>query len=180
MKEKHRWFAVVKRIPKDRSVIGAEIGVLNGATATKILESCPNVVHIMIDPWSIVNIDESYKNSGAEEVKQEQAWFEENYRVALEDTEPYKDRRRIMRKKSVEAAFEIKDESLDYAFIDGDHSYEGVKRDITLWWPKVKKGGWIGGHDWKSERHPDVTYAVVDSFVEPHETDTDKTWFVWK
>jgi len=100
--------------------------------------------------------------------------------VALEDTEPYKDRRRIMRKKSVEAAFEIKDESLDYAFIDGDHSYEGVKRDITLWWPKVKKGGWIGGHDWKSERHPDVTYAVVDSFVEPHETDTDKTWFVWK
>ena len=178
--EKHRWFAVVKRIPEERATIGAEIGVLNGATSANVLQYRPKTVLIMVDPWSADNRDQSYIDSGAEDASADQAWLDENMQFALDDTMPFEARRKVWRMKSEDAAPEVNNGTLDYVFIDGDHSYEGVKRDITLWWPKVKEGGWIGGHDWKSERHPEVTYAVVDAFVEPHETDTDKTWFVWK
>ena len=39
------------------------------------------------------------------------------------------------------------DESLDFVYIDANHAYDFVKQDIELWWPKVKKGGWLCGHD---------------------------------
>jgi predicted O-methyltransferase YrrM len=36
---------------------------------------------------------------------------------------------------------------LDFLFIDGDHSYEGVRRDFELYGPLVRSGGVIGFHD---------------------------------
>jgi hypothetical protein len=41
----------------------------------------------------------------------------------------------------------IDDESLDFIFIDADHSYEGALRDFKQFWPKVKSGGIFSGHD---------------------------------
>ena len=41
----------------------------------------------------------------------------------------------------------IEDESLDFVFVDGDHSYEATLADIQNYWPKVKKGGLFSGHD---------------------------------
>jgi predicted O-methyltransferase YrrM len=39
------------------------------------------------------------------------------------------------------------DEYFDFIFIDADHSYEAVIRDIESWWPKIKKGGMFAGDD---------------------------------
>ena len=36
---------------------------------------------------------------------------------------------------------------LDFAYLDGDHSYETVKRELELYWPKINDGGFLGGHD---------------------------------
>lgn len=52
-----------------------------------------------------------------------------------------------IRKESIEASKDFEDESCDVIFIDMDHSYEGVKQDLIHWFPKVKKGGYIAGHD---------------------------------
>jgi hypothetical protein len=38
-------------------------------------------------------------------------------------------------------------EPFDFLFIDGDHSYDGVKRDFEAYLPLVKKGGYVGFHD---------------------------------
>ena len=43
------------------------------------------------------------------------------------------------------------DRSLDLVFIDGDHSYGAVKADIEAWWPKVKFGGVLAGHDYRGK-----------------------------
>ena len=47
-----------------------------------------------------------------------------------------------------EAVLLFEDASLDGVFIDADHSYEAVKKDIANWMPKVRKGGILGGHDY--------------------------------
>lgn len=49
---------------------------------------------------------------------------------------------------STEAAKHFKDGSLDYVFIDADHSYEKVSADIDAWRPKVRPGGMLAGHDY--------------------------------
>ena len=51
---------------------------------------------------------------------------------------------------------------LDFLFIDGDHTYEGVKRDFALYSPLVKPGGLIGFHDILPRK--DVLGIEVDRF----------------
>jgi hypothetical protein len=64
---------------------------------------------------------------------------------------------------SVRAANTIDDESLDMVYIDAIHAYEGVKTDILAWLPKVRKGGFLCGHDYE-KRFPGVK-AAVDEFA---------------
>ncbi len=45
------------------------------------------------------------------------------------------------------AKFSLKGEKLDFLFIDGDHTYEGVKKDFEMYSPLVRRGGLIGFHD---------------------------------
>ena len=65
---------------------------------------------------------------------------------------------------SVEIAKNYKSRSLDFVFIDGSHLYEDVKKDIRAWKGKVKKGGYIGGHDYSD--HEGVNRAVKEIFGE--------------
>ena len=80
-----------------------------------------------------------------------------------------------VRKPSVEAAKDYKDESLVGVFIDASHEYGDVLADIRAWWPKVMKGGYFGGHDinW-----PGVARAVQESF--PGVQPLGSSWLVRK
>jgi len=49
--------------------------------------------------------------------------------------------------KSKEYADKNKSKKYGYVHIDGDHSYEGVKLDFELFWPRVEKGGFLAIHD---------------------------------
>jgi hypothetical protein len=51
---------------------------------------------------------------------------------------------------SVEVAAEFPDEFFDFVYIDADHTYAAVRADILAWWPKVRSGGVLGGHDFVS------------------------------
>jgi predicted O-methyltransferase YrrM len=65
---------------------------------------------------------------------------------------------------SVAASRLYKDDSLDFAFIDADHSYAAVSRDIDAWLPKVRKGGIIAGHDYCNWPGFGVIEAVTERF----------------
>ena len=62
---------------------------------------------------------------------------------------------------SWQVAGQFEDDSIDFIFIDADHTYEGVMKDIRSYWPKLKSGGLFSGHDFK---HPPVKQAV-DEFT---------------
>ena len=67
---------------------------------------------------------------------------------------------RFLRMTSEEAAPLFPDSYFDFVYIDGDHSYDAVCKDIELWLPKVRWGGLLGGHDYNMGR---VQRAVNDS-----------------
>jgi hypothetical protein len=76
---------------------------------------------------------------------------------------------------SFDRAKEFKDNSIDFLFIDANHTYEFVKRDIEYYLPKMKKGSIMAGHDY-NEHHPGVLQAVNEAF--PNVT-YDKQEDVW-
>ena len=66
----------------------------------------------------------------------------------------YGSRCRILNGDSVECSAEVENGSLDFVFIDADHTEAGVRRDIAAWSPKVRIGGMLLGHDlsWRTVR----------------------------
>lgn len=84
------------------------------------------------------------------------------YQLFLKNIEPVKHIITPHRMNSVEAASMYKDGSLEFVFIDANHEYEAVKADLIAWFPKVKKGGHIAGHDYVSDER--VKKAVNEYF----------------
>jgi hypothetical protein len=80
---------------------------------------------------------------------------------------------------SVEAAKQFEDGYFDFVYIDADHSYKGVTEDLEAWYPKVRKGGMIAGHDYVNWRWRDEEkYLIrckdgIDDFVKKIDKEKD-------
>ena len=72
----------------------------------------------------------------------------------------------IRRGYSFDVVKEFPDEYFDFIFIDADHTYEGCKGDILDWYPKVKKGGVLCGHDYVHRKVPTPKGTLVFGVVE--------------
>lgn len=86
------------------------------------------------------------------------------YDEVLKNIDPVKDYINLIKGKSYEVAKRFEDGSISFLFIDGDHSYEGVKKDLNAWYPKIKSGGIIAGHDY-TETSCGVKMAVDEFFL---------------
>jgi predicted O-methyltransferase YrrM len=53
----------------------------------------------------------------------------------------------LLQKTSAGAVLDFPYDSLDFVYLDGDHRTEAVVSDLELWWPRVKPGGILAGHD---------------------------------
>jgi hypothetical protein len=96
-------------------------------------------------------------------------------------------RRHILAEASPAAAVHFADESLNFAFLDGNHLYESVQADIRAWWPKIKRGGLLAGHDYGVHRDLGGPWGVrraVDEFTAAMRTSAglgeDGVWWVRK
>jgi hypothetical protein len=74
----------------------------------------------------------------------------------------------------------FKDNSIDFIYIDANHSYESVKQDLILYYPKVKQGGYIGGHDYHEIIWPEVVTAIHEVIGYPDKTFDDTSWIYQK
>lgn len=167
-----RAFEVLRRLP-DGPVVGAEIGVWRGYMSYALL--CrPDLILFMVDSWlGIEGFGEQYSPRVQDECKAN----------ALEITKYAGARRQVLHQDSKDAARGMKDKSLDFVFIDADHSYNGCKSDIGYWKSKVKDGGLIGGHDYANPRFPfgEEVKKAVDEAVSGNNWKLDlgrnTTWF---
>lgn len=86
-----------------------------------------------------------------------------------------------MRQRSGVAAGDIPDGTLDFVYIDGDHHCGAVWADVQLYWPKVKTGGVMAGHEWSTCRVTNcVTPPVVHSFGASVRAVGEDSWCVVK
>ncbi|MFK7783100.1 class I SAM-dependent methyltransferase [Psychroserpens sp.] len=122
----------------------AELGVYRGDFAKYLLENTSKIDrYIMIDPWR--NLSDWNKPAN-----ENNNIFEEFYQETLQKTNFAKDKREILRGKTTEVIDKIEDESLDFLYIDGDHTLKGITIDLINLWPKMKNNGFIVGDDFSS------------------------------
>jgi hypothetical protein len=81
-----------------------------------------------------------------------------------------------VRKLSTVAFKDFADDSLDALYIDGNHEYKNVCKDIAYWYPKVKMGGIISGHDY----YENIKLAVDNCLGVPAHQYPDASWLVVK
>ncbi len=119
----------------------AEIGVWKGDFSACILRNCRYIDRFyMIDPWATLPDWNKPFNVAPE-------MFDDIYQEMHEKTGFASDKRVILRGRSKEVLKYIPDESLDFAYIDGDHTLRGITIDLIKVLPKIKQGGIIGGDD---------------------------------
>jgi hypothetical protein len=81
-----------------------------------------------------------------------------------------------IRKLSHEAVLDFADESCDVVYIDMEHTYDAVSKDIDMWLPKVKVGGYLAGHDYNPGSWPGVVQAVNEKFHDQFRILDNSTW----
>lgn len=135
--------------------IGAELGVAFGGHAESLLKVASVEKLYGVDPYLHIAAYEDPMNLPQDE-------FDQVYEFVMERLAPFGGRYAHQRKKSCEAVDDLPE--LDFIYVDADHSYEGVWRDLCGWYGKVRVGGIIGGHDYGHANFPGVKQAVDQFF----------------
>jgi hypothetical protein len=100
-------------------------------------------------------------------------WPHQKYETYVRKmSEPFGSRAIIIKDSTDNAVKRIQDNTLDFVFIDADHSSEAVERDIRNWHPKIKDKGWIIGHDINWDTIQPVVERLVPNYIVAH----DNVW----
>jgi len=129
--------------------VGSWKGMSSTYMAVEIINSKKNIKFDCIDLWG-TDPDKIYANK------------KDLYDTFIKNIEPVKNIINPIISNSWEAASLYEDHSLDFVWLDAGHDYEDIKKDIAAWYPKVKIGGTIAGHDFTTA--PGVSQAVCEYF----------------
>ena len=149
MSNSHRIGYIADFVQRHGWTKGAEIGVFRGRIVYGLLEACPGLFMVGVDSWVILSGEGDRTSTG---LVRYETWNieDEGKKFRAECLEKYGDRTKIFHMSSLSAAQLVKDCSLDFVQIDADHRNSFVRADIAAWWPKIKVGGRMFGHDWNS------------------------------
>ncbi|CAF0946163.1 unnamed protein product, partial [Didymodactylos carnosus] len=129
-------------IANERLTTGAEIGVQKGIFSEILLRNWTNCAEYhAIDLWAHQKIYSDIAN-----VRDDLQ--ETNYQMARQRLKRFEKVLHYHRNFSNLAVVELKDDSLDFIYIDARHDYVGVREDLKLYWPKLKRNGIFAGHDY--------------------------------
>lgn len=150
-----------------KNKICAEIGVWLGDNAKEILDVLKPSKLYLIDPWEFYPEYQRKRGiSGTNQNKMNKTYEYVKNRFMNEDKVI------IIREKSENAASMFQDNYIDFLYIDGNHKKEFVERDLKLYYPKIKKNGYIAGDDYVPKTHPRELKKglreAVDEFINTH------------
>lgn len=137
--------------------LAAEVGVFGGDYSS-ILKSHWRGILMLIDSWR--HWHENYLNDVAN--SDHESHIKRMAEVAMKFVE--RSDVVMVRASSGVAANLLADESLDWVYIDANHSYQSVVQDIHAWLPKVRRGGILAGHDYGAP--PEVGFGVKQAVDE--------------
>ena len=183
-----------------------EVGVWRGFFSQRILYIFQSnlKVHYLVDLWAA-------QDSYADDCNTTPEKFEEAISATqkIVDDMGLSEKVRFLRGLSTEECDSIEDSSLDFCYIDARHDYLGCKDDIQAYWPKLKPGGLLAGHDYMTADdckkllvklnhfiphqdwsrcydgsiNPSAVKGAVDEFVEANNLDlvigTEENWPTW-
>ena len=148
--------------------VGAEIGVYKGEFTEKFCQT--GLTMYAIDNWK------TFELAGVKYQRQERQ--DAIYEHAKGRLGKYQNCT-VIRKDSMDAVIDFDYDSLDFVYIDGDHTFRGVANDIYEWYMRIKKGGIISGHDYiytGVDKRAEKSYKtfchvpmIVDAFVKAFE-----------
>lgn len=160
--------------------IGAEVGVWRGVTAAHLLASFPQLTLYLVDAWDRRRYDGEDAFDGL--AKHNQRHFHAAQVAALSAVRFANARVRLLVMDCCEAASAVPDQSLDHIFLDPAHSKRSTSDAIAAWFPKIRRGGLVCGHDYG---YPAPGYEGVKLAVDEMadrlllDTHVDTESYVW-
>ncbi|MBU2612621.1 MAG: class I SAM-dependent methyltransferase [Nanoarchaeota archaeon] len=122
---------------RGKEIVVAEIGTYKGENALNMLEKLKIKRIYLIDPYEAYG---DYKEDTASKNT------DKNFKSAKRRLKKYSNRT-IYIKKFSDEAWKFIPEELDFIYLDGNHEYKYVKKDMEIYWKKLKKEGILAGHD---------------------------------
>jgi hypothetical protein len=130
----------------------AEIGVAEGRFSEEIYRWNVDAL-FLVDIWETIPFIDGCASF-------DQEWHDVNYKRVV-DIFGSKENVAILKGFSHKMANNIDDGSLGLAYVDSDHTYQGCKSDIKIWWPKLAPGGIMAFHDYGN-----LAYGVNRAVIE--------------
>ena len=183
-------------LESEQAHVGVEIGVQAGYFAETILRQWShNTKYYLVDIWAPltnyvdaanvgkllmqlrrlhfatdINIPElvnlpAHVNRCCVATEQEEQ--DRIFRQAQENLKPYSNQTVFLKMTTLEGAEHIEDDSVDYIYVDARHDYCGVRQDLDAYWPKLKHGGILAGHDFVTnaelqDMSPDQDWSLCE------------------
>lgn len=138
----------------------AEVGVCRGEFSAVLLEQWMGQL-FMVDAWAHYD-DPTYRDIA----NADQDEHDRNYAMARAVAERFRSRAQILRGDSFAVVGQFADQSLDVVYLDSNHTYDHVRRELHVWAPKIRPGGAIAGHDFLDAELPDGSFGVRRAVLE--------------
>ena len=167
---------ILEQLNKNSKIV--EVGVWKGDFSRQIWNiSSPNLL-VLVDSWTF---DEKVRGC-APQVSGEEPLNQNFFDQAKKDTyDKFENIQNvnILDFNSLEASSKYEDNFFDYIYIDAEHTYQAVTKDLEVWYPKLKKNGTLFGDDyyWREE---DDTLSLHKAYQEFIKKNHIKKWCVFK
>jgi|TARA_B110000444_G_scaffold221487_1_gene222880 hypothetical protein len=170
---KEQW--LVNFLNKHDLTLGAELGVQKGNNFRYLVENKDDLCLHGVDIWSEKEV--RWNGTSSDKLQFQPDSVNSEYLINLQEwAKDYEGRAFFHRHFTTHAHKFFNDGELDFIFVDAGHEYEDVKADIQAWYPKIKKGGYMIGHDVNQTQ---VRRAVREQFQDRwSQAKEQKIWWI--
>jgi len=130
--------------------VGVELGVQTGKFANRMLSDWTNCEEYhLVDLWG-------HQKNYHDIANLAQEGQDRNYDQTMQTLKPWSDKTHVCRNYTSVCVHKFEDEYFDFIYVDARHDFKGVWEDLVAYWPKLRVGGIMAGHDYVAQ--DDVLY----------------------